>query len=246
MIGSDLVFTMDQAKSQGNKITHRTNKMILGVDDKVVILQGEQLKIAIEGAIWHGDDNFGSGVVAITNLRIVFVGKGSVQGIVSGVLRAAGGGRTYLQLSGNRIARAEEHGIMTRCRFYVKEKGFFGKEKLDKYDIRPKGEYKEYILQLVSSINEIAGLDFDETVKQIVAEMESEDQTIQTPHEEQDQGIESNTLSSKKNEVCPDCGNEIESNWVVCPTCGLNLPRKCQNCGANLEADWNSCPYCST
>ena len=45
--------------------------------------------------------------------------------------------------------------------------------------------------------------------------------------------------------ACPGCGNRIQSDFVVCPTCHTKLKKPCQNCGHALNLRWSVCPYCS-
>jgi len=53
---------------------------------------------------------------------------------------------------------------------------------------------------------------------------------------------------------CPSCGEDIESDWNVCPSCNAALKApapppapagpKCPNCGEPVEKEWNVCPSC--
>jgi RNA polymerase subunit RPABC4/transcription elongation factor Spt4 len=45
--------------------------------------------------------------------------------------------------------------------------------------------------------------------------------------------------------ACPGCGNRIQADFVVCPTCHTKLKKPCQNCGHALNLRWSVCPYCS-
>jgi formylglycine-generating enzyme required for sulfatase activity len=45
---------------------------------------------------------------------------------------------------------------------------------------------------------------------------------------------------------CPECGFEIEPQWVACPGCGGKLPltKPCPACAEPLDPSWKACPYC--
>jgi len=53
---------------------------------------------------------------------------------------------------------------------------------------------------------------------------------------------------------CPNCNQKISDKAMVCPHCGVNLPRimvesekkilTCEECGSELPADASSCPNC--
>ena len=45
---------------------------------------------------------------------------------------------------------------------------------------------------------------------------------------------------------CPECGFEIQPQWVACPGCGGKLPQKkpCPACAELLDLSWKACPYC--
>ncbi len=45
---------------------------------------------------------------------------------------------------------------------------------------------------------------------------------------------------------CSECGREIQSSWVACPSCGAWVGRSCPNCGQELESGWIACPACGT
>lgn len=51
-------------------------------------------------------------------------------------------------------------------------------------------------------------------------------------------------LNSQKRNVCPNCNNAIESDWVKCPNCKENLKPVCLNCGFGIEIEWDACPKC--
>lgn len=43
---------------------------------------------------------------------------------------------------------------------------------------------------------------------------------------------------------CPSCAGPIQSSYVACPHCGVNLITKCAQCGKRAEPEWKVCPYC--
>lgn len=46
--------------------------------------------------------------------------------------------------------------------------------------------------------------------------------------------------------VCPNCQRGIESDFVVCPFCMIELRRRCINCDRTIDLTWAVCPYCGT
>lgn len=45
--------------------------------------------------------------------------------------------------------------------------------------------------------------------------------------------------------ACPKCKYRIESDFMVCPTCGVQLKRSCLSCHRLLDLGWRNCPYCA-
>jgi len=45
---------------------------------------------------------------------------------------------------------------------------------------------------------------------------------------------------------CPNCGNNVEKSFNVCPICKETLKRKCPNCKEMVEVSWKYCPYCES
>jgi len=46
---------------------------------------------------------------------------------------------------------------------------------------------------------------------------------------------------------CNSCGNAVQPDWKVCPSCGVSLstsPDVCPNCGGQVQAKWKACPHC--
>ena len=46
--------------------------------------------------------------------------------------------------------------------------------------------------------------------------------------------------------LCPNCRNVIEKDYLLCPECGWDLKKPCVNCGKPLDLNWKTCPYCAT
>ena len=46
--------------------------------------------------------------------------------------------------------------------------------------------------------------------------------------------------------TCPNCGEPIEKDFVVCPVCNTQVRNVCPSCHRPLEAHWKVCPYCRT
>jgi len=44
---------------------------------------------------------------------------------------------------------------------------------------------------------------------------------------------------------CPECGHELEKDFVVCPNCNYTCKKECQSCKKEIRANWKVCPYCS-
>jgi len=256
MIGTELTLSLDQAKVSGQKITHRTDEFILGVDDKILIYPGENLKIAVEASIETEAGNFGGGIIAVTDLRMLFIGKGSIVGVVTAVSRAVGGGKTYFQFSRSKIDHAEEHGhIRKSCRMFVKTKGFFGGDKLEKYDVFPKGDYKEQRLLLIKCVNDFSrGISSDSSEPKFdiggtFDGMKGEQVDIADVNSPESTPIVSRDMasSSKPSDLrCPQCFEKVEATWKTCPFCCASLPKLCPNCGEKMESDWVSCPFCNS
>lgn len=45
---------------------------------------------------------------------------------------------------------------------------------------------------------------------------------------------------------CPNCGNDIETSYNVCPICKETLKKKCPDCEKMVDINWKYCPYCKT
>jgi hypothetical protein len=51
-------------------------------------------------------------------------------------------------------------------------------------------------------------------------------------------------LALLDNRTCRNCGSEIESSFLRCPTCMRKLKEPCRSCGRPLDPRWRVCPYC--
>ncbi len=45
---------------------------------------------------------------------------------------------------------------------------------------------------------------------------------------------------------CHSCSRTVEEQWVVCPTCFVELKKQCVGCTSLLELGWKVCPHCAT
>jgi predicted amidophosphoribosyltransferase len=44
---------------------------------------------------------------------------------------------------------------------------------------------------------------------------------------------------------CPECGEELEEGFEVCPKCGYELKLiTCPKCGKEISRKFTYCPYC--
>ncbi|MGA2470664.1 MAG: zinc ribbon domain-containing protein [Solirubrobacteraceae bacterium] len=44
--------------------------------------------------------------------------------------------------------------------------------------------------------------------------------------------------------ACPYCGEEVEKDFVLCPSCHNRLREPCSSCRRPLDLTWSVCPYC--
>ena len=44
--------------------------------------------------------------------------------------------------------------------------------------------------------------------------------------------------------LCPHCDNEVERDFLRCPSCLRKLKDPCSNCARPLDPRWTLCPYC--
>lgn len=43
---------------------------------------------------------------------------------------------------------------------------------------------------------------------------------------------------------CANCGRQVHTDWIICPTCRNRLRRVCPNCSRLVELDWSLCAWC--
>ncbi len=53
-------------------------------------------------------------------------------------------------------------------------------------------------------------------------------------------------LLESKFKNCPECGNEIKEDFLICPYCRKKLKTQCISCKKPLSLNWKVCPYCKT
>lgn len=46
--------------------------------------------------------------------------------------------------------------------------------------------------------------------------------------------------------ICPSCDEEIEPDFIVCPSCKCSLKDTCHECHKLIREGWSVCPYCET
>jgi RNA polymerase subunit RPABC4/transcription elongation factor Spt4 len=46
--------------------------------------------------------------------------------------------------------------------------------------------------------------------------------------------------------ACPNCRRRVDDQYIVCPTCRMQLREPCLNCGRALSHAWLACPYCGS
>ena len=70
----------------------------------------------------------------------------------------------------------------------------------------------------------------------------------QTIEEEFQKSLEEEALyqTIEEKPLCPGCGRQVETDWIVCASCHTKLKKPCHHCKRLLELPWNLCPYCGT
>ena len=46
--------------------------------------------------------------------------------------------------------------------------------------------------------------------------------------------------------ACEHCGQEVERDYLICPSCHSRLRDPCSRCRRPLEMNWSVCPFCET
>ena len=44
--------------------------------------------------------------------------------------------------------------------------------------------------------------------------------------------------------ACPQCATPMESDFVMCPSCGFSASAACPGCSRMISPAWKFCPYC--
>lgn len=44
--------------------------------------------------------------------------------------------------------------------------------------------------------------------------------------------------------ACPTCKRRVQDDYLVCPSCGVQLKEPCRQCAKPLSYAWMLCPYC--
>ncbi|MBP2675774.1 MAG: type secretion system protein GspE, partial [Deltaproteobacteria bacterium] len=44
--------------------------------------------------------------------------------------------------------------------------------------------------------------------------------------------------------ACPQCATAMESDFVMCPSCGYSASAACPGCSRMISPEWKFCPYC--
>ena len=45
---------------------------------------------------------------------------------------------------------------------------------------------------------------------------------------------------------CAGCSRRVRDEWLLCPSCGLQLKEPCESCAKPLSYAWVVCPHCGT
>lgn len=45
---------------------------------------------------------------------------------------------------------------------------------------------------------------------------------------------------------CPECGYEVQKDYIICPNCKHTLKYECEACKKEIRENWKVCPFCST
>ena len=61
---------------------------------------------------------------------------------------------------------------------------------------------------------------------------------------EQDMSLELMSRQLAEYGNCPKCGQPVDKDYIVCPTCRTKLRNVCPVCKKPLEPHWVACPYC--
>ncbi len=51
-------------------------------------------------------------------------------------------------------------------------------------------------------------------------------------------------LAMMQNRTCSNCGYEVETSYLRCPSCLRKLKKPCESCSKPLDPRWRVCPFC--
>lgn len=69
---------------------------------------------------------------------------------------------------------------------------------------------------------------------------EKKDYTLKTD----EQIITDEKIVKTEERPCPQCGQQIPTDAIICPYCMSSLTNTCPSCGKKVESSWKACPYC--
>lgn len=58
--------------------------------------------------------------------------------------------------------------------------------------------------------------------------------------------VEERIGQEKTSDMCPECMEDIESDFIICPSCKYELKNTCVECHKEIRKTWKVCPYCQT
>jgi hypothetical protein len=128
--------------AEEKKLTHGN----LALNGELILSSGEKILKSLK-AEKGGED---AGILHITDKRVVFIGKIAVKGIVSGMVRAAGRGDSYISLPHKIIMKVGKVGWISKGLSIVYESG--GKI-FKKANVLFTGIHKEELDGLIETIN---------------------------------------------------------------------------------------------
>jgi hypothetical protein len=115
---------------------------------------------------------------------------------------------------------------------------------------REKKEYKKAAeIALLNSQKEIAADLFKrarEEESKSISDSSLEIEEMETIEEPEEEEKEKKVIPVPKKEIlkCPTCGERVESDWEVCPTCDTVLDLEMCVCGQKIKPHWIRCPAC--
>jgi len=48
----------------------------------------------------------------------------------------------------------------------------------------------------------------------------------------------------EERQACPNCKQQVQPEFILCPNCQTQLKRRCPSCDRPLHLRWEVCPYC--